>query len=127
MVASAIIGLLIAAQVPQALMNRTDEASLAYVSCLFSVVREANAARLSQSAFEQRLNTSCRAEERAERALAIEVLRLRGEASPERSVDLLDRQIRQGMVEDYRALPEKQRLLEQLNAVCAAKPESCRL
>lgn len=126
MVAPVVIAVLIAAQVPASLMARSDEAGATYVQCLFSVVREAAAGRLTQSAFEQRLSNSCRAEEQDQRALAARVLKLRGDPSPERSVDRLDRQMRQRMIDDYRALPEKQRLLEQLGALCAAHPEECR-
>jgi len=126
MIAPALIGLLMAAEVPPGLMASSDAADMAYVQCLLSVVREANKVRISQSAFEQRLGASCRAEERAQRALGVRVLRLRGDPAPEQSADLLDRQIRQGMIDDYRALPEKQRLFEQLNALCRAKPEECR-
>jgi hypothetical protein len=125
MVAATLIGLLMAANIPPALMARSDEAAAAYVQCLFGVVRQANAAHLSQSAFEQRFAASCHAEQSAQRALGLRILRLRGEPSPEASVDELDRQVRQGMIEDYRTLPEKQRALEQLEALCKAQPAAC--
>ena len=151
MIASALIGLTMAAQVPSSLMARSDEAAATYVpaadaakSELFTpmyllsaartylaanqpaVVRQANAAHLPQAAFEQRFAASCRAEEQAQHALGVRVLRLRGEPAPERSADALDRQIRQGMIDEYRTLPEKQRMLEQIAALCRANPQECR-
>jgi hypothetical protein len=122
----ALIGLLIAAQIPGSLLARSDEANAAYVQCLFSVVRAANAAKLSQSAFEQRLSNACRAEGQVQRALGVRILKLRGEPRPEQSVDRTDWQIRQGMIDDYRKMPEKQRALEQLEALCRGKPQQCR-
>jgi hypothetical protein len=126
MMIPATIGLLIAATVPSALQGRADEAGLAYVQCLFGVVRESGAAGLSQSAFEQRLATSCRAERNIERALSVRVLKLRGSADPADQSDSLDRQMRQGMIDDYRTLPHKQRSLRRIETLCTANPQECR-
>ena len=126
MIAASMIALTMAAEVPAALLARSDEAASAYVQCLFGIVRASGAAHLSQSAFEQRLETSCRAEQQAERALGVRIMRLRGERAPEQAVDALDRQVRQGMIEDYRTLPEKQRMVEQLETLCRANPQECR-
>lgn len=126
MVTAAIIGLLFAAEIPHALMARADEAGMAYVQCLYGVVRQSNAAGLSQSAFEQRLSVSCRQEESSHRALALRIVTLRGDAAPARKVELLERQMRQNMIDEYRTLPEKQRALEDLAALCKAHPDACR-
>lgn len=126
MVAATLAVLLIAADVPPSLMARSDEAAAAYLQCLFGVVRAANAAHLPQSAFERRFAASCRTEEQAQHALGVRVLGLRGERAPEQSAEALERQIRQGMIADYRTLPEKQRALEQIEALCKARPEQCR-
>jgi hypothetical protein len=126
MLSTAMIGLLMAATVPSELQARGDEAGAVYVQCLFSVVRESGAAHLSQSAFEQRLAASCRREESAYRALAVRIMKARGDPAPEQSIDRLNREMRQGMIDDYRTLPEKQRLLEEMSALCAANPQECR-
>ena len=126
MMISAMIGLLMAATTPSTLQERGDDAAGAYVQCLFSVVRNSGAQHLSQSAFEQRLAASCHREESTYRALAVKILRLRGEGATEQSIDALSHETRQSMIDDYRALPEKQRLFEQLNRLCNANPEECR-
>jgi len=126
MMISAMIGLLMAATVPSTLQERGDDAAGAYVQCLFSVVRNSGAQHLSQSAFEQRLAASCHREESTYRTLAVKILRLRGEGATEQSIDALSHQTRQSMIEDYRSLPEKQRLFEQINRLCNAHPEECR-
>ena len=107
-------------------MARADEAGMAYVQCLYGVVRKSNEARMSQSAFEERLSYSCRQEEGVHRALALRIVTLRGDRAPAQKVDLLERQMRQNMIDEYRALPEKQRALEGVAALCNAHPEACR-
>ena len=119
------IALLLAATGPSALEDRGDAAAEAYVQCLFSVVRQSSAAHLSQSAFEQRLAASCLREESAYRTLAMRILKARGETALEHLIDVRSRETRQAMIDDYRALPEKQRLFEQLNRVCAANSDAC--
>ena len=126
MIAAAMIALTMAAEVPAALLARWDRAASTYVQCLFGVVRASGAAHLSQSAFEQRFEGSCRAEQQAQHELGVRILRLRGERAPEQAVDALDRQLRQGMIEDYRTLPDKQRMVEQLETLCRANPQDCR-
>ena len=123
---STIIALALAATGPSTLEDRGDAAAEAYVQCLFSVVRQSSAAHLSQSAFEQRLAASCQREESVYRALAMSILKARGETAFEQLIDVRSRETRRAMIEDYRALPEKQRLFEQLNRLCAGNSEACR-
>jgi hypothetical protein len=125
MIAPAVIGLLMAAELPSSLENRGDAAAEAYVQCLFGVVRQSNAAHLSQSAFEERLAQSCHREEDAYRTIAMRILKMRGQTELAQLIDQRSRQTRQAMIEDYRSLPEKQRLFEQLNALCTANPQAC--
>lgn len=115
---SATIALVMAASGPLPLEKRGDAAAEAYVRCLFSVVRQSRAVHLSQSAFELRLAASCHGEESAYRALAMSILKARGETALEPLIDVCSRQVRQGMIDNYRASPEKQRLIEQLNGLC---------
>ena len=126
MLTSTIIAFVLAAAGPSALEDRGDAAAEAYVQCLFSVVRQSNAIHLSQSAFEQRLARSCRREESAYRTVAMSILKARGETRLAQLIDERNRETREAIIEDYRALPEQQRLFEQLNALCATDPDACR-
>jgi hypothetical protein len=53
------------------------------------------------------------------------ILKMRGQTELAQLIDQRSRQTRQAMIEDYRSLPEKQRLFEQLNALCTANPQAC--
>ena len=125
MLASTILALLLTAT-PSSLEDHGDAAAQAYVQCLFSVVRQSSAAHLPQSAFEQRLAASCLEEESAYRRIATSILKARGETGLAQLIDVRSRETRKAMIDDYRALPEQQRLFEQLNGLCAADPEPCR-
>ena len=118
--------LLMAANVPQSLLDRADEANLAYVRCLFGVTREANAAGLRVEQFERRMAESCLSEESSVRSLGSRILTLRGNGSPAASVDGFIRQTKRKMVEDYRKLPQQKQALEELARVCRQQPEACR-
>ncbi len=126
MLTSTIIALVLAATGPSTLEDRGDAAAEAYVQCLFSVVRQSSAVHLSQSAFEQRLAGSCLREESAYRTVAMSILKARGESGLAQLIVVRTRETRKAMIDDYRALPEKQRLFEQLNALCAGNSEACR-
>lgn len=126
MIAEALLAMVFRAAVPADLLARSDDLNLAYTQCLFATVREANAVRMPVPEFERKLARSCLAEERAQRAVGIRILQLRGHAAPAQEVDSLNRDIRRDMVEQYRKLPEQERLLRQINELCAARPEECR-
>jgi hypothetical protein len=115
-----------AADVPQALLDRSDEASGAYISCLFGVMREANAAHASTDEFERRLAGSCTAEENLVRQLDTRIFTLRGNRNPAAKSEALIRQTRQGMVAQYRQLPEQERTLQELARLCREHPDGCR-
>jgi len=87
------------AAVPQALLKRADEASGAYVSCLFGVSRQANAARLPVAEFERKLEASCQAEERLVTDLDRRIFTLRGEPSPQSLAEELARDARRQVIE----------------------------
>jgi len=112
--------------VPQALLDRSDQANAAYTSCLFGVTRDANARHLAPEEFERRLTISCRHEERELQQLGSQIFTLRGDWTPDAKVEALIRNIRRQMVEDYRKLPEQERALEELARVCRQAPDSCR-
>jgi hypothetical protein len=118
--------LLLASDVPQALLDRSDEAAGAYVSCLFAVSRQAHAAGLSVESFEQRLAGSCLAEERMVRQIGNRILALRGKSNPGASTDALIGDMRRRVIADYRALPAQERALQDLERICQEKPEACR-
>ena len=115
-----------AAAVPQSLLDEADAASLAHTECEFATVRAANQARLPAAALEERLGTSCAAEERALRSASIRVFRARGNPNPDVEADRMIRNGRRLMVENYRKLPEIEAQLEQLSEICRARPEACR-
>ncbi len=114
------------AEVPQALLNRADEASGVYVSCLFGVSRRANAARLSVAEFERKLEASCQAEERLATDLDRRIFTLRGEPSPKSSAEELARDARRQLIESFRQLPDLERGLEEIGRTCQQNPEACR-
>jgi len=114
------------AAVPQALLKRADEASGAYVSCLFGVSRQANAARLPVTEFERKLEASCQAEERLVTDLDRRIFTLRGEPSPQSLAEELARDARRQVIESFRQLPDQERALEELGRTCQQNPESCR-
>ena len=117
--------LLMAADVPQALLDRADAASQAYVGCLFAVTREANAAGLPVEQFERRLAGSCLAEEQAARRVDSRIFALRGDPNPAAKAAALAEETRKGMIANYRRLPDVERQLKQLAEICRQQPSAC--
>lgn len=117
--------LLMAADVPRALLDRADAASGAYVGCLFGVTREAHSAGLPVDQFERRLASSCRAEEQAARQIDSRIFALRGDPNPAAKAAALAEETRRGMVANYRRLPDVERQLEQLAEICRQQPSAC--
>lgn len=97
------IAFLLAAQpIPQRLEAASDEATGAYVQCLFAVSRAANAAHLGIEEFERKLGASCTAEEEAVVRTGIPILRRKGVASPAASAREETQDARRSVVDTYR-------------------------
>jgi hypothetical protein len=112
-----------AADVPHALMDASDAANLAFTQCLFETVRDAQRSKTPADALDAKLRHACAAKAQALRPLVIQLLRARGQPSPEAAVDRqIDRTYR-SLADEYRDLP---RLQAQLRAYCAVRPRSCR-
>ena len=101
------VALLLAAQsVPQSLLTAADDASSAYVQCLFATSRAADGAGLSVEAFERKLASVCiTEEERVVRAMTA-VLHRRGEANAASSAKQLADDSRRSVVETYRQISQ---------------------
>jgi hypothetical protein len=98
-----VIVLLLAAQaIPQSLLAASDEATGAYVQCLFAVSRAANAARLGADEFERKLVSSCLAEEKAVVRTGIPILRLKGAADAAADARREAQDARRSVVDTYR-------------------------
>jgi len=95
--------------------DAADAANLAFTQCLFATSRAASEARLSPSAFEQKLAISCMSQQRdLERAYY--GTRVQGLA------DTARRQV----VDAYRKAVELEPQLKQIGEMCRAHPEQCR-
>lgn len=115
-----------AADVPQSLLDEADATNLAYTQCAFAAERSAHEAGLSISAFEQKLASSCVAEERGLRAASARIFRARGNRDADAQAERLIRSSRQTMVDSFRRLPEQDRALEQLARMCREHPDACK-
>ena len=79
-----LLGLLLAAQaVSQPLLNEADARNAAFVTCLFSVSRDARSWRLDADQFEQELAGACQPEEEVLRTVSVRILQLRGHSAAE--------------------------------------------
>lgn len=77
-----LLALILASQsISPTLLAQADARNEAFVSCLFSVSREARAGGLNADQFEQKLGDACRAEEGELRAISVRILRLRGHSA----------------------------------------------
>jgi hypothetical protein len=94
--------------------DAVDAANLAYTQCLFATSRAASQARLSVSAFEEKLARSCIAQQN-------ELKRFAGE-----SVDNLATAARREVVDAYRKALELEPQLKRIAEMCRAQPEQCR-
>jgi hypothetical protein len=104
------VALLLGAQpVPQAMLATSDEATGAFVSCLFATSRSAHEARLSVGDFETRLSTSCNGEEEALIRATTTVLTHRGERNAQTTARQLARDSRTSVVNTYRQTIELMR------------------
>lgn len=123
-----ILAFLAAAQiVPAGISDAADAANEAYVGCLFAVSRSADGAGLTVTDFERKLAVSCLAEGRASIRIDAKIRALRGEREPARKADAWDSETRRSFVDDYRGLPAKKRIMQQLEQICRADPAQCRL
>ena len=108
------IGLLIlAAAAAASPADAADAANLAFTQCLFATSRAASAARLAPSALEQKLATSCIAEQN-------QLERVAGGTH-----DLADTARRQ-VVDAYRKALELETQMKRVAEMCRAHPEQCR-
>jgi hypothetical protein len=103
-----------------------DAANLAFTQCLFATSRAANEARLSLSAFEERLATVCHREQSVLEALTAKDLAAKGDPSAAASARQLSAEARRQVVESYRQLLEMRPELERIAAMCNAHPDQCR-
>jgi hypothetical protein len=105
---NAITLLLMAQSISQGTADAADSANQAYVQCLFATSRAASAARLSVDVFENKLASSCAAEENdAVRALTA-ALRQRGESNAASTARQAVSDARRSVVETYRRATELQ-------------------
>ena len=117
--------ILLAAALGAAPPVEANDASLTYVQCLFATSREASGARLSTSAFEQKLANACTAEQSAaERSLA-KVLAQRGEANASAAAREVASAARPHVIDTYRNLLELEPQLKKIAEMCRAHPEQC--
>ena len=96
--------LLVSQAVSQALLDQADARNQAFVTCLFSVSREADSGGVSEEQFERKLGAACRSEEEYLRDVSIKILRLRGHSATEaaeRTARLLS-EARQSVAAAYR-------------------------
>jgi hypothetical protein len=112
--------------VPEAVLDRGDAATERFVACLFAVSRQARSENLPADAFDRRLAGSCVSEERALNAASTAIFTAQGQASAVDKARQMTAETRRGIREQYRALPEVERQLEQLGALCRANPAECR-
>ena len=103
-----------------------DAANLAFTQCLFATSRAANEARLSLTAFEERLATVCRREQGVLERLTAKDLAAKGDPGAAATARQLSTEARQQVVESYRQLLQLRPQLEQIAAMCNAHPEQCR-
>jgi hypothetical protein len=103
-----------------------DASNLAYTQCLFATSRAANEARLSVGAFEERLATACRAEQRVVERSMGRVFAQRGERDGTASAHRLAEEARRGMVDTYRRTLELEPQLRKIGEICRANPDQCR-
>ena len=118
-----LLAMLLAAQ--PALMEKADEANLAFTSCLFAQSREAHAARLPLAEFKRKLANACLAEERQLQSAATRVMAKRGEPNPAVAAKKLTSEARASVIATYESLPRIERQLEKLGEICRQQPEAC--
>ena len=119
-----LLAMLLAAQ--PALMERADEANLAFTSCLFAQSREAHAARLPLADFKRKLANACLDEERQMQRLAASIFAERGEPNPATAAKKLTSEARASVIATYESLPRIERQLDKLGEICRQQPEACR-
>jgi hypothetical protein len=121
------LAMLIAAQAgPSALASAADDASGAYIQCLFATSRAATRDRLSVGQFESRLASSCIAEEQTVVRTTAAVLVRRGERNAASSARQLAHSARQQVIDDYQRAIELEPELRKLGELCKAHPDQCR-
>lgn len=121
------LAMLIAAQAgPSALASAADDASGAYIQCLFATSRAANRDRLSVGEFQSRLASSCTAEEQSVVRTTTAVLARRGERNAAGNARQLAQSARQQVIDDYRRALELEPELRNLGELCRAHPDQCR-
>jgi hypothetical protein len=119
--------MLIAVQAaPSALSSAADDASGAYIQCLFAASRAASADRLSVGQFQSRLGSSCIAEEQTVVRTTAAVLAQRGEPNAAGNARQLAHSARQQVIDDYRRALELEPELRKLGELCRAHPDQCR-
>lgn len=118
--------LLWSAAVPAELMARADDANSAFVGCLFAYSREASAAGVSASGFEDRLAQHCASEQRELQDISVRIFRLRGDSDALGRAQRLARAARSGVAEQYRKSIALGPAIEEVAKICRARPESCR-
>jgi hypothetical protein len=119
--------MLMAAQAgSSALSSAADDASGAYIQCLFAASRTANNDRLSVAEFQSRLASSCIAEEQTVVRTTAAVLARRGERNAAGNARQLAHSARQQVIDDYRRALELEPELRSLGELCRAHPDQCR-
>lgn len=121
-----LLALLIAVQPAPALVEKADQASQAYIGCLFATSREAHGSRLPLAEFKRKLAKACQAEERLARAAATRLLAERGEPNPAASAERMMSDARRSVAATYESLPRIESQLEELAEICRQQPDECR-
>lgn len=119
------LALLIAAQPSPELVAQADQASQAYITCLFAQSREAHSARLPAADFRRKLAGACTAEESRAKGLVTEVLAKRGEPNPSAAAEQVLGEARGGIADTYESLPEIEAQFERLAEICREQPDAC--
>ena len=119
----AIALLLAASAVPQSLLDASDAAALAQTQCLFATFRAANQVHMSPDDFDRRLRSSCSAQSRELSRLSARIFALRGKSNASAKAEAMIEESYRTMVEDYRRIPEKEKLIRD---ICQGDPAPCR-
>lgn len=120
------LALLIAVQPAPALVEKADQASQAYIGCLFATSREAHGSRLPLAEFKRKLARACHAEERLARAAATRLLSERGDPDSGATAERMTSDARRSVTATYESLPRIESQLEELAEICRRQPDDCR-